>query len=285
MKLTRQIVFAVGLCLLRCGLVVAQAAQPAPVKPPPLRAQVEARETAIDSNLPEDEATKATLAPYVGKVRELAQPIGKLTEDLQKFGIGGGAMGNVITDAMRNRAAKALGRPVMLAITNSGGLRKNDIKAGIISTMDIYELLPFDNALVSLDLTGEQLRRFLAVVVARRDAQSGARIIYRANEEKKIIIVSARLGERDNNASEINPTAVYSIVTIDYLVKRGGDYAVLQEGKNLKPLNLTLRDAVLDYIKAETAAGRDIRAARDGRFRPDRSTPATPAAEDKEPPR
>ena len=284
MKLTRQIVYAGGLCLLWCGLVAAQAAQPAPVKPPPLRVQVEARETAIDSNLPEDEATKAALAPYVGKVRELAQPIGKLTEDMQKFGMGGNTMGNFVTDAMRSRAAKVTGQQVILAVTNASGFRKNDLKAGIISTLDVYELLPFDNALVSLDLTGEQLRRFLAVIVARRDAQSGARILYRANEEKKNIIVSVRLGDY-NNAADINPTSIYTIVTIDYLVKRGGDFTVLQDGKNIKSLNLTLRDAVLDYIKAETAAGREIRGTRDGRFRLDRSKSTTaPAGAEKDQP-
>ena len=36
---------------------------------------------------------------------------------------------------------------------------------------------------------------------------------------------------------EINPEAVYTIVTIDYLYKlNSGAYAVLQEGKNVTPL-------------------------------------------------
>jgi 2',3'-cyclic-nucleotide 2'-phosphodiesterase (5'-nucleotidase family) len=257
---------------------------PSLAKPSPsLNAQVEASETAIDSQLPEDPATKAAIEPYAGKVRELAQPIGKVTEDMKKFGMGGSTMGNFVTDAMRNQAAKALGQPVILAITNVSGLRKSDIKAGPVSTMDMYELMPFDNALVTLDLTGEQLRRFLDVVVARGDAQSGARIFYRTNEDKKKVIISVRLGDY-KNAEDISPNSIYTIVTIDYLVKRGGDFKVLQEGKNLKYLNLTLRDAMLDYIKAETAAGREIRATRDGRFRLDRSKPtAAPAAEEKDP--
>ncbi|HEV7843634.1 MAG TPA: 5'-nucleotidase, partial [Pyrinomonadaceae bacterium] len=153
------------------------------------------------------------------------------------------------------------------------GLRKNSIAAGDITTTDIYELLPFENALITLDLTGEQLRRFMEVNVQRRNAQSGARIVYRNNPEKKQNeIVSIKLGgagaERD-----IDPQATYTIVTIDYLVKRGGDYSVLQEGKNVRPLGVTMRDAVLEYVKAETAAGRDVRANLDGRFKYDRSKP------------
>ena len=70
----------------------------------------------------------------------------------------------------------------------------------------------------------------------------------------------------DGQDKEIDPKANYTIVTIDYLVKRGGEYTLLQEGKNMKPLNLTLRDAVIDYVKAETAAGRAIKTTLDGRF-------------------
>lgn len=245
--------------------------------------EVKASETAIDEQIPEDEATKAAIAPYTGKVRELEKPIGKLSENLQKFGIGGGTMGNIIADAMRRRAGKVLGQPVTLAVTNSSGLRKNSIKAGNLSTLDIYELLPFDNALVAVDLTGEQLRRLLQVITARRDAQSGARIVYRIDENKKNVVVNARLGDYDSSAAEIDPAAVYTLVTIDYLTKRGGEFAVLQEGNNLRNLNLTLRDVILDYIKAETEAGREIRAKRDGRFRQDRSKSTPNAAEVKGP--
>ena len=251
----------------------AQAATPAP-----LDLSVKASEREIDETIPNDPATDAVVAPYTAKVRELDVPIGKLTGDLKKGGMGAGSLGNFVADALRDRAAAKLGKPVLLAITNSGGLRKNDIAAGNISAMDIYQLLPFENALVSLDLTGEQLRRFLNVILTHRDAQSGARITYRANEKKENEIVSVKLGTAGAE-QEIDPQATYTIVTIDYLVKRGGDYSILQEAKNVRPLNITMRDAVLDYVKAETAAGRTIKATLDGRFRNDKGA----ATEEREP--
>jgi hypothetical protein len=45
-----------------------------------------------------------------------------------------------------------------------------------------------------------------------------------------------------------------------------GPYAILHEGKNPQPLNLTLRDAIMNYVKSETAAGRPIRSALGERF-------------------
>lgn len=237
----------------------------------PLDIRGRASESLIDDSIKADPEVQKMLAPYKTKVDELNTPIGKLAGDLQKRGMGGGSLGNFVADALRSVAEKKLGKPVLLAVVNTSGLRKNSITAGDISTTDIFELLPFENALVTLDLTGEQLRRFMDVNVQRRNAQSGARILYRNNAEKKQAeIVSVKLGTRDNER-DIDPKATYTIVTIDYLVKRGGDYSVLQEGKNVRPLGVTMRDAVLEYVKAETAAGRELKANLDGRFRYDRS--------------
>jgi 2',3'-cyclic-nucleotide 2'-phosphodiesterase (5'-nucleotidase family) len=247
-------------------------ARPSPQTPAPtpLDLRVKATERAIDESIPNDPAVDAVIAPYTAKVRELDAPIGKLTGELKKGGMGAGSLGNFVADAIRSRAEAKLGKPILLAITNSGGLRKNEISEGNLSANDIFQLLPFENALVALDLTGEQLRRFLDVVVKNRDAQSGARLTYRTNEKKENEIVAVRLGASGAGV-EIDPQATYTIVTIDYLVKRGGEYSILQEAKNVRPLNLTLRDAVLDYVKAETAAGRAIKATLDGRFRSDKA--------------
>jgi len=205
------------------------------------------------------------LEPYYAKVRTLDEVIGKLKGDLNKGGIGAGSLGNFVVDAMRDRAQVKLGKPVLLAITNSGGLRKDALAEGDLRVSDIFELLPFENALVTLDLTGEQLLRFMTVVLSHHDPQSGGCIRYRTNEQKANKLVSVKL-RSGGEEKEIDPKATYTIVTIDYLVKRGGDYSTLQEGKNVQPLNLTIRDAVIDYVKAETAAGRSIKTTLDGRF-------------------
>jgi 2',3'-cyclic-nucleotide 2'-phosphodiesterase (5'-nucleotidase family) len=188
-----------------------------------------------------------------------------LIGELKKSGIGAGTMGNFVVDALRNRAEAKTGKPILMAITNSGGLRKNAIAEGDLTVGDIFELLPFENALVTVDLTGEQLRQFLNVVVKERDAQSGALITFRTtNGTNELVSVKLNSAGRE---VEIDPNATYTIATIDYLVKRGGDYKILQSGKNVQPLNLTMRDAVLDYVRSETAAGRPIKSMLDGRFR------------------
>jgi 2',3'-cyclic-nucleotide 2'-phosphodiesterase (5'-nucleotidase family) len=231
-----------------------------------------ASETLIDSSIPDDQAVDQMLSAYNPKVRALDNVIGKLKGELKKGGMGAGSLGNFVTDGMRLQASVKLGRPVDLAIMNSGGLRRNTIGEGELRARDIFELLPFENALVTLDLSGAQLLKLLTMVVSAREPQSGARLTYITKADKKSELESARLLDDKSQEREIDPKATYTIVTIDYLVNVGGDrYGILSEGKNTKPVGITLRDAIIEYVKTETASAREIKPTLDERFVLDRA--------------
>jgi 2',3'-cyclic-nucleotide 2'-phosphodiesterase (5'-nucleotidase family) len=233
----------------------------------PARPTTHASETLIDKSIPDDPAVDKMLAPYSEKVRALTVVIGSLEGELTKTGVGGGSMGNFVADGIRASASAKLGRPVVLAVTNSGGLRKNAILPGELRTSDIFELLPFENALIEVELTGTQVLKLLQIVTSARDAQSGASIQYRWNAENKPEFISARLIDANGQEQAINPQTTYKVITIDYLLKLGsGNYAILQESKSVTELGLTIRDALMGYVKAETAAGHPIKARLDNRF-------------------
>jgi 2',3'-cyclic-nucleotide 2'-phosphodiesterase (5'-nucleotidase family) len=224
-----------------------------------------ARLLTVDASVPADPDVEKIIAPYREKVSELSKVIGRLEGGLAKKGPGAGTLGNFVSDGMRAQAKAKLGKPIALAIMNSGGLRKNDIAAGDLRASDIFELLPFENALVALDVTGAQLTNIIAV--ATKDAQSGARIQFKYNDRDRPEFISAKLIDENGNEQEIDPNKTYTIVTLDYLLRlNSGAYALLKEAKSDAPLNITLRDAVMNYVKSETAAGRPIRAAVDNRF-------------------
>jgi 2',3'-cyclic-nucleotide 2'-phosphodiesterase (5'-nucleotidase family) len=224
-------------------------------------------ETEINSTIPDDPLVGKMLGPYLARVRALDVVIGKLDGELKKVGMGGGSLGNFVADGMRAKASISLGQPVAFVVTNGGGLRKSAIAPGELRVRDIFELLPFENKLVELEMTGEQLLNVLKAVVASREVQSGARIKYRLGADQKPELISATLITVDGRETDINPTAIYRIITTDYLLSvSGGSLAILQQGKNTKPLGITIRDAVIDYVKAETAAGRTVKARLDGRF-------------------
>jgi 2',3'-cyclic-nucleotide 2'-phosphodiesterase (5'-nucleotidase family) len=224
-----------------------------------------ARRLEVDASVPGDPAVEKMLAPYSGKVRELSKVIGRLEGELKKKGVGAGTLGNFVTDGIRAQAKAKLGKPVALAIVNAGGLRKNEIAAGELRASDIFELLPFENALVAVEVSGAQLSKLLEI--ATRDAQAGARIQFKWNDQNRAEFISGKLLDENGREQEIDPQKTYTIVTIDYLLRLGGgSYAFLQEAKSSSPLNVTLRDAIMNYVKSETAAGRPIRSVTDDRF-------------------
>ncbi len=263
--------------LLLIGAPLALAQQPAPQASPtaqaPATREVHARvtETLIDSSIKDDPAVDKMLAVYSPKVHELDLVIGRLKGELRKGGTGAGSLGNFVTDGMRWQASLKSGKPVTLALMNGGGLRRQNISEGELRKRDIFELLPFENALITVELTGDQLKTLLNMILTSNEAQSGARIVYKTNADKKNEAESIKLRE-PGGEQEIDPNKTYTIVTIDYLYSVGGPrYGILKEGKNMTALGITLRDAMMDYVKAETAAGRDIKPNLDGRFNLDRA--------------
>jgi 2',3'-cyclic-nucleotide 2'-phosphodiesterase (5'-nucleotidase family) len=246
-------------------------ASPSPTGGADIRARV--GETLVDSSISDDPAVDQMLVAYSPKVHEIEKVIGKLKGELRKGGIGAGSLGNFVTDGILFEARQKLGNSVALAVTNAGGLRKSAISEGELRERDIWELLPFENALVEFDLTGAQLMTLLKQVVSHRDAQAGARVTYVNDADNKSQLQSVRL-LIDGKEQEVDPNATYKVICIDYLWKRTanlpsdteGNYSILGQAKKIEPLGLTIRDAMIDYVKRETAAGRDIKVNLDGRF-------------------
>jgi 2',3'-cyclic-nucleotide 2'-phosphodiesterase (5'-nucleotidase family) len=244
----------------------------------PTKVSTKASETLIDSSIADDPDIEKLLRPYSDKVRALSVVIGRLEGEMKKGSVGAGTLGQFVSDAILAETRKRTGKNIAFALTNAGGLRKNEIAPGQLHVSDIFELLPFENELITLDVTGAQLRKLGELTT--RNAQAGARVQFRWNDQNRTEVIETKLLDPNGGEIEIDNNRTYTIVTIDYLYKlNSGSYAILQEGKNLQSLNLTIRDAVVDYVKAETAAGRPIRGHLDNRFvqvGPGPSKPVTP---------
>src|SRR5688572_23252061 len=131
-------------------------ATPRPAKPgitaTPQKVGTSWKRLPIDAGIPNDPEVEKIMAPYTERVRELSKVIGRLEAGLKKTGVGAGSLGQFVTDGVRAQAQAKLGKPVVLAFVNAGGLRKNEIAAGEVRASDIFELLPFENALIAVDL-------------------------------------------------------------------------------------------------------------------------------------
>jgi 2',3'-cyclic-nucleotide 2'-phosphodiesterase (5'-nucleotidase family) len=105
-----------------------------------------------------DAAIDRVLAPALEQVRALkSQPLGIVLDTPIRRLVPDSPLGHLFTDAL---LAHVPGADVALH-NSSGGLRA-DLPRGPLTYGSVYEVMPFDNLLVQIRLTGKQLRQVFA---------------------------------------------------------------------------------------------------------------------------
>ena len=173
---------------------------------------------------------------------EYGAVIGRLKTDWIKNNRKESNIGNYITDVMRKVT------DADFAVLNSGGIRK-DLPAGPITKLNIIEILPFSNYLVTFTCTGKQLLQLIREN-ARASTKhshgilqvSGIRYSFKINNgEAKI--VSARI-----NGKRIDPKKIYKGVSVDFVVHGQADKYFGFEPSNVQSTGLLISDVLMDYI-------------------------------------
>lgn len=161
-------------------------------------------------------------------------------------------MGNTVTDAMLARVA---GQGVTIAITNGGGLRAS-LGAGTVSMGDVLTVLPFQNTLATLELTGAEITAALEHGVNAIEEGAGrfpqvAGLRFRldptaAPDSGRVTDVEVRAGD---GWAPIDPDASYIVVTNNFMANGGDGYAVFRDqGRNAYVSATGLEDALAEYL-------------------------------------
>jgi 2',3'-cyclic-nucleotide 2'-phosphodiesterase (5'-nucleotidase family) len=151
-------------------------------------------------------------------------------------------MGNTITDAMRNEVKADF------AFLNLGGVRA-DIKSGPVTYRDIFQVMPFDNMLVSFKCTGEFLRRIIETRVegSRHGlVVSGVNVVYSKKRPNFDRVTSLRIG-----GQPWDPNKIYTCATTDFLLQGNAGLTLLTQVPQEDIINhqINLRDAIVNYFK------------------------------------
>lgn len=215
----------------------------------------------------EDPAAAAIVEKYSKKVSAvLDERIGIALHDLDGENVRTREtdFGDFIADIIRNAAAADA------AIINGGGIRTS-LKKGEIKVKDIYSVLPFDNYIVAVKLSGRQIREALEHGVSSVELGEGRfpQISGLAFTYKRSLPAGARVTEILLNGKKIDETREYTVATNDFLaaggdgykafgdaVKSSGDFEVIggmMKGEKLVYSNSGkwLRDVVVDYIRGK----------------------------------
>lgn len=158
-----------------------------------------------------DEATREKLRPFIETAQKgLEVKIGSSRVELTRRGGSNSPMGNLITAAMLEETKSDF------AFTNTGGLRA-DLPAGDINVGDLLRVLPFDNALVVVQMPGRMIRQIFERKSRRGSsgiAQSGAKVVVDPDAPE-----GERVRELTIADEPIAEERVYRVVTTDYLME------------------------------------------------------------------
>jgi 2',3'-cyclic-nucleotide 2'-phosphodiesterase (5'-nucleotidase family) len=203
-----------------------------------------------------DTAILAMVDPYRSQL-ELSMNVvlAELSTDLTKEQPES-TLGNHVARITLEAAEREVGRDLDFAIMNYGGLRVPSINAGPLLMNDAYQIMPFDNYIVVMDLTGSQVLELLDQIAAYGGWP--VQDIRFAMEEKRAVAVEIR-GEA------LRAEETYSVALTDYLAD-GGDHLEMLKGIKHFNTGLLLRDAIIDYWKRIAAAGEAVEEKKDGRI-------------------
>ncbi len=166
------------------------------------------------------------------------------------------ALSNWFIDLLMAKVERLAGKKVDIGIGNFGGIRI-DMPEGDIILDDMLSMFPFKNQLVYVEHSGKQIRSILEEMAAGRfQVLGGVRVV--AEDGK---LVSAEIG-----GEPLDDDKTYGMATISFLMTGGDGLSLADNAISMTIFeDMDIIDAVLEYVYAETAAGRDIEYKTDGR--------------------
>lgn len=194
-----------------------------------------------ENNLPVDQELAAKIAAHKAELDPImSQVVTTLEERLSHDEVNSNItqLGVVVTETMRQLTGTQIG------ITNGGGIRRS-LEKGNVTIGDMYEILPFDNTLVTLEVTGEDLVKLIEHGINTKGFGwgqfAGIKVWYDKETGK---VSSIRL----NDGTKIEKDKYYTVTLNDFMIT-GGDGYDFSKAKNIKDTCIVMRDAMANLWK------------------------------------
>lgn len=188
-----------------------------------------------------DDRITVMIEPYKRQLdAKMDEVIGVLETDLEKK-LPQGSLNNWMTDIIHDRANAYHDQPVDFSIQNYGGIRVPKLAKGDVVVRDIYELMPFDNEIVILELDHGLLIQMIDHMADGRGwpVSKELRMTITADKKAKDVTIS---GE------PIDPNRTYRMAIPDYVANGGGGCDFLKPIPQAK-IGWNVREAIIDYLR------------------------------------
>jgi 2',3'-cyclic-nucleotide 2'-phosphodiesterase (5'-nucleotidase family) len=210
---------------------------------------------AIDGSMPTDKAAADKLEEYKTPISKLMQKAAgcslvALEGEGEQLRTRETNLGNMVADAMLEK-----GRYINaeIALINGGAIRSS-LPAGDISIGNVYEVLPFDNYMVSADVSGAQLMGALENGVSQVEGVkgrflqvAGLRYTWNAGAAPGKRIVSAEVKTLEGY-KPVESGKTYRVVTSEFVAGGGDGFTDIKAAANQINLSFPLADVLAEYL-------------------------------------
>ena len=125
---------------------------------------------------------------------------------------------------------------------NYGGIRSS-LPKGEITVGNIFELMPFENELVFIELKGDKMQAFMDYIAGHGGGSVGGARMVIANDKANDVKIGGK---------EIDFNKNYWLVTNDYVAAGGDGLEMLAENERFINSGEKIRDAIIDYLEELT---------------------------------
>lgn len=222
--------------------------------------KIEGKQLPVTEEFTSVKAIETLIQPYKEKVeKEMNTVLSYTSKELNRYdGELESSLGNLMADLCYERANPVFnsrtGKNIDFTLFNFGGIRAS-ISKGEITTRNAFQLMPFENNLVVVELSAEKLNKLAMYLINGNRAHPLSKHI-------NLVITKKGYDLKINN-TPIDPSKTYYILTSDYLQRGGDNMNFFKNPVNLYETDYKVRNAMIDYFK-ETDT---IRVKLDGRFR------------------
>jgi 5'-nucleotidase/UDP-sugar diphosphatase len=193
----------------------------------------------------QDSAIATLLQSYIDRIPEMANEVigqSDMLYTIENIRTTQTPLGGLITESMI--LATRQHKPDF-AVTNSGGIRAN-LPQGSIKLGDVYRVLPFDNTIVIVDITGQALLDI--VNQGQNMATTGGFLQYSSHVELIIDPPTGRWSAKINGITII-PDRVYRVAANSFLVAGGDRYTQWENAINIIDTDIIQKNALAGFIK------------------------------------
>ncbi len=125
---------------------------------------------------------------------------------------------------------------------NYGGIRSS-LPKGEITVGNIFELMPFENELVFIELKGDKMQAFMDYIADHGGGSVGGARMVIANDKANDVKIGGKGIDFNKN---------YWLVTNDYVAAGGDGLEMLAENEQFINSGEKIRDAIIDYLEELT---------------------------------